>query len=151
MLIPDLIFTHPGSWIPGSRIQKREQKRGVKKKICHTFFCSHKFHKIVHYFVFEKHKKKIWANFQWIIELLTQKMVTKLSKIWVWDPGSVIGFFPDPGYRGKNAPDPGSRSATLNKGETTSNTQKTFLNSWRGSKKLSLPSLSPLPSEFCTD
>jgi hypothetical protein len=33
-------------------------------------------------------KKKIWANFQRIIELFTQKIVTKLSKIWVWDPGS---------------------------------------------------------------
>jgi hypothetical protein len=28
-----LIFTHPGS-----RIQKQEQKRGVKKNFCHTFF-----------------------------------------------------------------------------------------------------------------
>jgi hypothetical protein len=27
-------------------------------------------------------KKKIWANFQRIIELFTQKIVTKLSKIW---------------------------------------------------------------------
>jgi hypothetical protein len=35
-------------------------------------------------------KKKIWANFQRIIELFTQKIVTKLSKIWVWDPGSEI-------------------------------------------------------------
>jgi hypothetical protein len=35
-------------------------------------------------------KKKIWANFQRIIELFTQKIVTKLSKIWVWDPGSDI-------------------------------------------------------------
>jgi hypothetical protein len=33
-------------------------------------------------------KKKILANFQRIIELFTQKIVTKLSKIWVWDPGS---------------------------------------------------------------
>jgi hypothetical protein len=35
-------------------------------------------------------KEKIWANFQRIIELFTQKVVTKLSKIWVWDPGSEI-------------------------------------------------------------
>ncbi len=35
-------------------------------------------------------KKKIWANFQRIIELFTQKIVTKLSKIWVWDPGSEV-------------------------------------------------------------
>jgi hypothetical protein len=30
------------------------------------------------------------ANFQRIMELFTQKIVTKLSKIWVWDPGSEI-------------------------------------------------------------
>ncbi len=53
-------------------------------------------------------KEKIWANFQRIIELFTQKIVTKLSKIWVRDPGSEI---PDPGV--KKAPDPGSGSATL--------------------------------------
>ncbi len=48
--------------------------------------------------------KKIWAKFTRIIELFTQKIVTKLSKIWVWDPWSGI---PDPGV--KKAPDPGSR------------------------------------------
>jgi hypothetical protein len=36
-----LIFTHSGS-----RIQKQQQKRGVQKICCQTFFCSHKFHKI---------------------------------------------------------------------------------------------------------
>jgi hypothetical protein len=35
-------------------------------------------------------KKKIWTCFQRIIELFTQKFVTKLSKIWVWDPGYEI-------------------------------------------------------------
>jgi hypothetical protein len=35
-------------------------------------------------------KKKIWANFQRIIEIFTQKVVNKLSKIWIWDPGSEI-------------------------------------------------------------
>ncbi len=38
-------------------------------------------------------KKKIWENFQRIIEFFNQKIVTVLSKIWVWDPGSGIGFF----------------------------------------------------------
>jgi len=33
-------------------------------------------------------KKKVWANFQRIIELFTQKIIKKLSKIWVRDPGS---------------------------------------------------------------
>jgi hypothetical protein len=58
-------------------------------------------------------KKKILTNFQRIIDLFTQKIVSKLSKIWVWDPGSGKNLFriPDPGV--KKAPDPGSRSATL--------------------------------------
>ncbi len=106
--IPDPDF-YP-SRIPdlGSRIQKLQQKRGVKKFFCHTFLCSHKFHKIENYFSFEVLKKKIWANFQRILELFTQKIVTKLSKIWLWDPGSGI---PDPGV--KKAPDPGSGPSTL--------------------------------------
>jgi hypothetical protein len=80
---------------------------------CHTFFCSHKFHNIVNYFIFEMLKKKIRANFQRIIELFTQKIDTKLSKISVWNPGSGKNLFriPDPGI--KKAPDPGSGSATL--------------------------------------
>jgi hypothetical protein len=45
----------------------------------------------------------MWANFQRILELFTQKIVSKLSKIWVWYPGSDIQ---DPG---KSIPDPGSR------------------------------------------
>jgi hypothetical protein len=44
----------------------------------------------LNYFIFEMLRKKIWANFQRIIELFTQKIVTKLSKIWVWDPGTEI-------------------------------------------------------------
>jgi hypothetical protein len=74
-------------------------------------------------------KKKNWANLgQRIIELFTQKIVTKLSKIWIWDPGSGKNLFlipdpgvkkaPDPGSRGQKGtgsriPDPGSGSATL--------------------------------------
>ncbi len=46
-------------------------------------------------------KKKIWAKYQRIIEVFTQKIVTKLSKIWGWDPRS--------GIRKKPIPDPGSR------------------------------------------
>jgi hypothetical protein len=60
-------------------------------------------------------KKKIWANFQSIIEVLTKKIVKKLLKIWSWDPGSEIRD-PEktyPGSRGQKAPDPGSGSATL--------------------------------------
>jgi hypothetical protein len=50
------------------------------------------------------------------IEHFTQKIVTKLSQIWVWDlgseirdPGSGKNPIPDPGSRVKKAPDPGSR------------------------------------------
>jgi hypothetical protein len=53
--------------------------------------------------------KKIWANFQRIIELFTQKIVIKLSKRWVWDPEKNLFRIPDPGV--KKAPNPGS--ATL--------------------------------------
>ncbi len=42
----------------------------------------------------------------------TQIIVTKLSKIWVGDPGSEIGILL-PGSRGQKAPDPRSGSATL--------------------------------------
>ncbi len=58
-------------------------------------------------------KKKIWANFLRIIELFTQKIVTMLSKICVWDPRSGIQKkpIPDPGSRGQKGtgswiPDP---------------------------------------------
>jgi hypothetical protein len=54
-------------------------------------------------------KKKIWANFQRIIELFTQKIVTKLSKIGVWDPGSEIRD-PEKPYSGsRGQKDTGSR------------------------------------------
>jgi hypothetical protein len=109
--IPDPDFYPSRIQDLGSRIQNQEQKRGVNKNLLYLF-CGHKFHKMVNYFIFEMLKKKI-ANFQRIIELFTQKFVTKLPKIWVWDPGSGKNLFriPDPGV--KRAPDPGSGSATL--------------------------------------
>jgi hypothetical protein len=96
ILDPD--FSHPGS-----QSQIQQEKRGVKKISCHTFFCSHKFHKIENYFIFGMLKKKIWASFQRMIELFIQKIGTKLSKIWVWDPGSEIQEkpIPDPASRGQ--------------------------------------------------
>jgi hypothetical protein len=47
------------------------------------------------------------------MKLFTQKFVTKLSKIWVWDPGSGKKPIPDPGPGDKKAPDSGSGFATL--------------------------------------
>ncbi len=46
-------------------------------------------------------KKKRWNNLQRVIELFTQKNVTKLSKIFVLDPGSGKKPISDPGSRGQ--------------------------------------------------
>jgi hypothetical protein len=68
--------------------------------------------------------KKIWANFKRIIELFTKKNCQKALKnvllgSRIRDPGSGKNLFririPDPGV--KKAPDPGSGSATLEKGD----------------------------------
>jgi hypothetical protein len=87
---------------------KTATKDRGEKNCCQTIFCSHKFHKTEYYFIFDMLKKKIWPNFPRIIEVFTQKIVTKPSKIWVWDPGKT---YPDPGV--KKAPGPGSGSAPL--------------------------------------
>jgi hypothetical protein len=83
--IPDPeFFTHPGS-----RIQKPQQKRRMKKKISfHTFFCSHKLHKIENYFIFEMLKEKIWPCFQIITEFTAQKLslCSKKYGFGCWDP-----------------------------------------------------------------
>jgi hypothetical protein len=55
--IPDL-----RSRIPDPKTATKE--RGEKKISWQTFFCSHKFHKIENYFIFQMLKKKIWASFQ---------------------------------------------------------------------------------------
>ncbi len=124
MFIPDpgswfLPIPDPGSRIPdlGSRIQKQQWKTGVKKNMLPFLFWSHKFHKIELFYVWnveEKNLVQFSKNYRTFYGF-TQKIVTKLSKIWVWDPRSGIrkNLFqiPDPGV--KKAPDPGSRSATL--------------------------------------
>ncbi len=105
-----LIFTHPGSRIrisdPG--FKNSNKREGSTKISCHTFFCSHKFHKIVNYFIFELLQNKIWDNFQRITRLFIQKIVTKLSKIWVWDLGSGknLSQIRDQGSKRHRTPDP---------------------------------------------
>ncbi len=110
MFIPDpgswfLPIPDPGSRIsdPGSRIQKQHKRERRKKLDVKPFYVAIKFNKIVYYFSFEVLKKKIWANFQRIIELFTKKIVKKFFKIWSWDPGSGIRkkIIPDPGSRGQ--------------------------------------------------
>jgi hypothetical protein len=87
-----------------------------KTKICcNSFFCSHKFHQIDHYFSFEMLKKKIRVNFQRIIGITFYPKKLSLSS-------QKYGFGirdPEKTYSGsriqgvKKAPDPGSDSATL--------------------------------------
>jgi hypothetical protein len=98
-----LNFTHPGSRIS-------DPKTATKDNFLPYLFCSHKFHKIANFLIFYA-EGKILVQCKKIIELFTQKIVTKLSKIWVWDPGSEIRKkpIPDQGSRGQNGnriPDP---------------------------------------------
>ncbi len=93
-----LTFTHSES-----RIQKQQQKRGVKKLVVKPFFVATNFTKLKIILFFKCWRKKIWASFQRIKELFIQKFVIKLQKISGWDPGSGKKPIPDPG------------SATLNK------------------------------------
>jgi hypothetical protein len=71
---------------------------------CHNFLCSHKFHKIANYFSFELLKKKIWANFQRIIELFNQLSISSQKyglRSRIQDPGSGKNLFQilDPGVK----------------------------------------------------
>jgi hypothetical protein len=94
MFIPDPDFypsriPDPGSWIPDPKTATKDRS---EKIFCQTIFRSLKFHKTEYYFIFDMLKKKNWPNFPRIIEVpkKTQKIVTKPSKIWVWDPESEI-------------------------------------------------------------
>ena len=89
-----LIFTHPGSRSSDPGSKNSNKREGWKKICCHTFLCSHKFHKIENHFIFLMLKKKIWASFQRIIELFTQKLVTSSKKygVGIRDPRSGIRY-----------------------------------------------------------
>ncbi len=80
-----LIFTHPGSRIPDPKTATKE--RGEKNLLSYIFLYP-QISQNVKLFYFWTAEKKILGKFQRIIELFTQKVVTKLSKTWVWDPGS---------------------------------------------------------------
>jgi hypothetical protein len=98
--IPDLRsrISDPGSSIPDLGSKNSNKREGLKKITNFT--------NIANYFSFLVLKKKIWANFQRIIELFTQKTVNKLSKIWVWDPGSGKNLFRIRGSKRHRIPDP---------------------------------------------
>jgi hypothetical protein len=122
--IPDL-----GSRIPDPKTATKD--RGEKKFSVKPYFVATNFTKlhIVLFLIFDMLKKNIWPNFPRIIEVFTQKIVTKPSIIWVTDPGSEVrdprsGIRdPEKTYSGSRIqgpkrhrsriPDLGSGSATL--------------------------------------
>jgi hypothetical protein len=116
MFIPDPDFYPSQTRIPDPNTATKERSEKNLLSLG-TFLCSHKFHKIENYFIFEIIKKKIGGNFQKIIEFFTHKIVTGLSKIWVWDPGSGKTYsgsrIPNPGVKKAPAWIPGSGYATL--------------------------------------
>ncbi len=88
----------------GSRIQKRQQKRGVTKKCCRTFFCTYKNHKIENYINVELVKKKFCVICKESQNFLPKKLSLRSQK---------YGFGirdPESGIRKKPIPDPGSWS-----------------------------------------
>ncbi len=116
MFIPD-----PGSRflsIPDPGSKNSNKKEGWKKISCHTFFCSHKFHKIEHYLIFEILKEKNLGQFSKNSRTFYSNNCHYALKNMglgsgIRDSGSGKNLFwiPDPGV--KKAPDPGSGSATL--------------------------------------
>ncbi len=94
MFIPDPDF-YP-SRIPDPNTAMKD--RGEKKFVFIPFFWAIKFTKL-NCFIFEMLKNKNWANYQRIIELFTPKIGTKLTKIWIWDPGSGKNLFRIPGSK----------------------------------------------------
>jgi hypothetical protein len=112
-----LVFTHPGIPDLGSRIQKQQQKRGVKKNLLY-FFVVTKIHKVESYFIFEMlKKKKIRQIFKELLKFLPKKLSLIYKNMGlgsgIRDQGSGKNLLriPDPGV--KKASDPGSGTATL--------------------------------------
>ncbi len=104
--IPDLGSRMPdlGSRIPDPKTATKE--RGEKKFVAIPLYVATKLHKIENYFSFVVLKKKIWANFQRILELFTRKKLSLSSQKYgfgIWDPGSEIRA------PGSGKTDPGSR------------------------------------------
>ncbi len=124
-----MFIPNPGSWwwflpIPHlrSRIQKQQQKRGMKKIVVKSFFVATNFTKFKIILFWNGEENNLGQFSKNYVELFTQKIVNKLSKIRVTDPWSGIQDpgsrirkkpIPDPGSRGQKAPDPRSGSATL--------------------------------------
>ncbi len=112
MFIPD-----PGSWflpIPDPGSKNRNKREGWKKIDVIPFYVATNFTKLFIILVWSAKEKNLGQfSKNYTIELFTQKIVTILSKVWVWDPGSGKNLFRIPDLGVKKAPDPGSGSATL--------------------------------------
>ncbi len=90
MFIPDTDFLSipdHGSRIPESRNPKTAPNEKGESFFCPTILCSHKYHKIVNNFLLNRLRNFLAKTLR-IIVLFTQKVVIKLSKIWVWDQRS---------------------------------------------------------------
>jgi hypothetical protein len=74
-----LSIRDPGAQIPDPKTATKE--RGEQKKIAAIPFFVATTQISQNCFIFELVEKKVWANFQRIIELFTQIIVIKLSKI----------------------------------------------------------------------
>ena len=83
---------------PGS---KNSNKREGWKKICCTFILKPQISQNCKLFHFINVEEKNLANFKKILDFFTQKIVTKVSRIWVRDPGSGKKPVPNPGSRGE--------------------------------------------------
>jgi hypothetical protein len=62
-----------------SRIQKPQQKKGEKNLLSYLF-CSHKFHKIEKYFIFEMLKKKFGPVFKELLNFLPKYLSLSCKK-----------------------------------------------------------------------
>ena len=74
----------------GSRIQKQQQKRGMKNFFFFIpFYIATNFTKLNIILVLKRRRQKFWPIFKEIKNFLPKKF-SLLSKILVWDPGSEI-------------------------------------------------------------
>ncbi len=99
--IPDPEFYPSRIPDPGSRIQDPKtatKERGEKKFVVIPFFVATNF--IQNYFSFDMLKKKIWANFQRIMNFFPKKWSLSSQKYGI-GIRETIKLIPDPGSRGQ--------------------------------------------------
>jgi hypothetical protein len=120
-------FTYPASQISdlGSRIQKQQQKRGVKKNLLSHFFVVTNFTKS-NIILFWNAEEKTLGRFSKNFWKYYPKSFTMLSNVWIWDPESEIRD-PEKTYSGSRIQGQkgiGSRIRIRNTGFFRENTKK---------------------------